>query len=131
MDPMMLKPFQSFFEWFFHKAKMVAEGILICAVNRFKIGLWVIGTKSNPFWEFCFRHRRIHFDQHMIETADIVIAKIFKQLLCLFSLAICSHTRRKAQLGRYPWKSMQRALLSPIHHPSTDAHVFISGIDTS
>ena len=68
-------------------SQMVAEGIILGAIDGFGIGFRVEGAESDPFGPDWFGDRRIHVDQHVIGTADVTIAHIFKQSLWFFCLA--------------------------------------------
>src|SRR6476660_817708 len=69
-----LPAFQTFFKRLIDVTKMIAESLFVGAMSSFRVSLRVIGAQGNAFWKFWLRHRRLHFDEHVIPTADVLVA---------------------------------------------------------
>src|SRR5690349_12151725 len=102
-------------------AKVIAESIFVSAMSSLPVRFRVIGAQDNAFWKFRFRHRSIHFDQHVVPTADVLIAQIFKQFLRLWQRTIASQAWCKAKLGRLLFERAQSTSFCPMNHPGADA----------
>src|SRR5215211_3525299 len=105
MFPKVLESGQSLFKRFFYKSEMVAEGVGLSAVYSRSIGFRIVRADGDAFREFRFGDRSVHIDTHLVATTDVVIAHIVEEFLWFFSLAICAHTRRKTEFGRYIFQS--------------------------
>src|SRR5215208_1778904 len=108
---------------------MVPEGVGPSMISSLRISSWAVGAESDAVRKFRLGNWRVHFDQHLIVTADVVITHILQQFLWLFCLAICARTRRNAEFRGYIWERMQNTLLRPLHQPCTDSLIFIIRID--
>src|SRR5215207_9286427 len=126
--PEMLEAFQALFKRLVNKAKMVTEGVGLDSIDSFSISLKIVCAESNSFWKYCFGCWPVHFNEHLIETADVVIPQILQKLLWFFCFAVCASAWRKAEIGGQIWKCLQGASFCPFHQPCADSLVFVIGI---
>src|SRR5215212_9946702 len=124
----MPEAFQTFFERLFYISEVIAKRISLRLINSSPIGLRIVGAESDTIWKFRFGHGGFHLNEHIIETADVTIASIFKQLFCLLRLAIGCYTRRKTKFRRDVWQYPQDVLFCTLQQPRAKAFVFIMGI---
>src|SRR5512138_1519690 len=93
--PVTFPSFQTFLEGFFHMTEVITKSFCFCTVHGFNICSRVIKADSNAFRELRLGHRRIQFDEHVVQAANATIAKILEQLLRLFGLSVCVQAWRK------------------------------------
>src|SRR5215207_4506475 len=110
---------------------MVTEGIGIGAIDSFCISFRDVVANVDTLRKLRFRRRPIHFNEHVIAAAYMLITHLCEQLLGLFCLTIYAQTRRKTQFSRDTAKGLESASLRPLQHPCANPSAFIHRIHAS